>query len=159
MSGQTRSAALSSGATYRLQAGSSDVTSGGGDTLPGRALSARFTKDARALLPSIPDKRVADAAKDLLIVIEEIAYSMAAGGIDMDALPSVQASESQDGSLSLEWATPDFRLGFNIEPNPEDSGWYLATSRQLGMATHGFLSSMTKQSLATIILEFVRANS
>ena len=144
--------------TYRLLAGPTDITSGG--AAPAASFFAvRLTEQARALLPKIRDRGVADTTRQLIEVIEDVVSALAASGADVTNLPPVRASVSEAGSVLLEWTTTVFRLGFNIELDPQESGWYLATSKQLGFAGHGFLSQMTKQTLVSLVLEFVRANS
>lgn len=47
-------------------------------------------------------------------------------------LPYVRASEGDDGSILIEWIFPSLRIGFGIETEIEESGWYLITKPPLG---------------------------
>jgi len=51
---------------------------------------------------------------------------------DLSSENPLRAILSEDGSLQIEWLRPDRRLGFTIEPNQDDSGWYYASSRTAG---------------------------
>jgi hypothetical protein len=92
-------------------------------------------------------------------MIEEIVRALMATGVEVQNLPPVRASLEEDGSVLIEWMTQDFRLGFNIEPNPTDSGWYVVTSKRIGeTGAHGFLSSTDKANLISLILRFIGSN-
>jgi hypothetical protein len=51
---------------------------------------------------------------------------------DLTDIPPICAHLSEDGSVLLEWIFSDFRIGFNIEPNPDESGWHLISNKRLG---------------------------
>ncbi len=44
------------------------------------------------------------------------------------AVPTLRAMEADDGSVLVEWTLEDRRLGFTIEPEVKDSGWYFVLS-------------------------------
>jgi hypothetical protein len=102
---------------------------------------------------------MARTVKHLIDTIDEAVYAFVAVGDNIYALPPLRASLPEDGSVSLEWISPDFRLGFNIEPNPDDSSWYIVTSKRLGeIGAYGFLSGLNSRGLI-YLLNFVLANS
>ena len=126
----------------------------------GYYLHPRVTEQASEILPRISDKRMADTTKDLIDAIEETTYAFVAGGRDIEALPPVRATIPEDGSVFLEWTTPDFRLGFTIELDPNDSGWYVVTSKRLGeIGAYGLLSAVNSRSLVSFVVNFALANS
>jgi hypothetical protein len=47
-------------------------------------------------------------------------------------LPPLQFRWIDDGSALVEWLFKDFRIGFSIEPQVKESGWYLVSNENLG---------------------------
>lgn len=45
-------------------------------------------------------------------------------------LPRPHISDDADGSKMVEWIFPKFRVGFNLEPDPEDSGYHLVSDNR-----------------------------
>lgn len=120
----------------------------------------RITEQAREIIPRLNDPRMAEAAGEVLSAIEEAAFVFAAAGGDVAVLSPVRARLPEDGSVAIEWIQREFRLGFNIEKNPDDSGWYLVTSSQLGeTGGYGVLSARNARAVATLAFQFVRENS
>ena len=73
-----------------------------------------------------------------------------------DYLPRLSAAVTDDGSLLFEWAFPEYRIGFNIEQDHRESGWFLVTKPSLGgIAASGFLNGADLQPLALWLLGFV----
>lgn len=150
---------LREGVTYAVAPEVVDVTSG--TAIPeGWSIDRRITRKANALLPKIEDKKIAETTRDLIGVIEETAYAIVAGGGDIRSLPPVNAALAPDGSVLLEWATRDFRLGFSIDSDPNESGWYVVTSRQLGeIGMNGALSKLDKRSIVSTLVNFALASA
>jgi hypothetical protein len=46
-------------------------------------------------------------------------------------LPPMPMKPEEDGSVFFEWIFKDFRIGFSIEVNIEESYWYLITNKNL----------------------------
>ncbi len=44
----------------------------------------------------------------------------------------MQALVTDDGAILLEWFAPHKRIGFSIEPDPAESGWFLVSDSTLG---------------------------
>jgi len=72
-----------------------------------------------------------DQARDLLLLIQDILSDLQQYGFNIGYLPKIYAFNIDDGSILLEWIFKDYRLGFTVEPNPQDSGWYLVTTEKL----------------------------
>ncbi len=54
-------------------------------------------------------------------------------GIDISYLPKIKAFlNTNDGSLLVEWIFSDFRIGFTLETDDLESGWYLVSNSNLG---------------------------
>lgn len=105
---------------------------------------------------------IAERARMLLSMMIETINSFEHFGFNMDFLPSVRAFNVDDGSVLIEWIFTDFRIGFNIEPNPEDSSWYLVSNKKLGeIGASGYISSaeMETKTLVVWLLSFVLSNS
>ena len=69
------------------------------------------------------EREVTERARELLLIIQETILHFRGFGFDLGHLPPLQAFNVDDGSVLIEWIFGNFRIGFNIEPNPEDSGW------------------------------------
>ena len=59
-------------------------------------------------------------------------FRRAASGYNLQGAPALRANLADDASLLIEWTFEDRRLGFNIEPNQDDSGWYFVSSKAAG---------------------------
>lgn len=59
-------------------------------------------------------------------------FREAVSSYNVRGLPPLEATEASDGSFLIEWMLKDRRLGFNIEPQGDDSGWYFVSSKEAG---------------------------
>lgn len=100
---------------------------------------------------------VAREAKNLLSKIEsKITSFLQKDYRDISYLPPLRAFNVDDGSVLLEWIFEDFRLGFSIEPNFQDSGWYLVAKRSLGeISASGYMSNDSFDKQIHWLLDFV----
>ena len=80
----------------------------------------------------VENKKVADEARKLLLIIAETTLIFQSRGVDLEHLPHLHAFDVQDGSILIEWIFDDFRVGFSIEPVPSESSWYLVSTAKLG---------------------------
>ena len=80
----------------------------------------------------IEDPKVADEARNTLLIIEKTILIAQSKGVDLGHLPQLHAFDVQDGSILIEWVFDDFRVGFSIEPIPFESSWYLVSNEKLG---------------------------
>lgn len=83
-----------------------------------------LTQPAREKLRTIADN-------DMVIEAENIldALCKTLDKIDTRKLPPVRAFEVEDDSLLIEWIFPHHRVGFNIEPDKQESGWFLVSDK------------------------------
>lgn len=132
------------GTSFSLSDATSDIE-GDGKTFRLRG-EWNLVNQARAIIPQIENTNVAEQVDRLLTIINVIIVTMAEQkGADLSYTPPLQPHFEEDGSVLLEWTFPDFRIGFNIEPNPDDSGWHLVTNKKLGDKTEsGQLVDMIK---------------
>ncbi|NQU35619.1 MAG: hypothetical protein HQ521_20525 [Bacteroidetes bacterium] len=70
---------------------------------------------------------------ELVYSFQEIILLTKRLGIDISYLPKVKAFlNTDDESLLVEWIFSDFRIGFTLETNDLESGWYLVSNSNLG---------------------------
>ncbi len=103
------------------------------------------------------DKRIALEAKQLLLAFLEVIQSLE---VEVSNLPPLHAFKVDDSSLLIEWIFPDFRLGFSIEAEPQNSGWYLVATGNLGnIEASGAIIVQDRKKLLTWLVRFVVENS
>jgi len=147
------------GFTYSVTTRPLDVTSGA-SVPPGEIIDRRITEQVRSLLPRIRDRAMAERVAGLVRATEEAAFSLKLAGRDLDSLPPARGTIDAEGSVFIEWITRDFRLGFDVEPDPLKSGWYIVSSERLGeLSLQGDLSVLKPDDLIAIVVRFAQANS
>jgi hypothetical protein len=73
--------------------------------------------------------------------------------LKIDHAAPLEIVDADDGSVLIEWHFKDRRLGFNIEPEEGQSGWYYAFSRESGgQCGSGTLTSLDMKILLHLIL-------
>jgi hypothetical protein len=116
--------------------------------------------NAWRVVQQINDEEVARNAQNILTMIEEMVVSFQQSRFDLSNLPPLHAFRADDGSVLLEWIFVDYRVGFSIEPNPVESGWYLVSNRNLGeISASGYLTGVDTKNLITWLLSFIFSNS
>jgi hypothetical protein len=119
-----------------------------------------FIKSALKVIRLAENQDVAREARNLLLLIQDTISNFQRFGFDMSYLPQLLAFNVDDGSVLLEWVSKDFRMGFSIEPDSRDSGWYLVTNRNLGeISASGYTSQINIHPLILWLLNFILANS
>jgi hypothetical protein len=114
-------------------------------------------KQARKIIPQIENPCVAKQLDNLLSFVNKIVSTLMKSEEDLKLIPPIHPHVEEDGSVLLQWIFPDFRVGFNIEPNPNDSGWHLVANKRLGDITaSGQLTNMGE--ITIILLDFIRSN-
>jgi hypothetical protein len=110
-----------------------------------------------SLLRRIRDHReLADQCEDLLNTIEELVLRVQSHGFDAMALPRLHAFLTEDSSVLFEWIFPDCRIGFTIEANASESGWYLVAKRTGGeIFASGALSEIELDSIISWLFSFI----
>lgn len=103
---------------------------------------------------------IAKEAKKLLIIIQEMIESFQEVGFDLCYLPQLRAFNVEDGSVLIEWIFVNFRIGFSIEIDPVESGWYLVSNKKLGeISASGYISNINIDKLTLWLLNFILSNS
>jgi len=121
---------------------------------------SNMIEPTRQVICNIENPNVAQEAKKLLVVIQDVLTSFRQVGIDMSHLPPIRAFKLDDGAVLIEWIFSDYRVGFSVEPNPEDSGWYLVTKENLGnINASGYTSHVDLKKQMLWLFAYVFSNS
>ena len=103
---------------------------------------------------------VAKEANKLLTIVQELTSSFQEVGFDLCYLPQLRAFNVEDGSVLIEWIFANFRIGFTVETDPEESGWYLVSNKNLWeISASGFISNIDIEKLILWLLNFILSNS
>ncbi len=101
----------------------------------------------------------ASQAKELLTSIQQSLYTLERYHYDLSIIPPLQAIVEDDGSVLFEWIFRDYRLGFGIEINPRESGWFLVTNHVLGdIAANGLIAGIDLNLLINWLLRFIQTH-
>jgi AbrB family looped-hinge helix DNA binding protein len=72
---------------------------------------------------------------------------------DVGDAPKLRLTEADDGALLVEWTLPDRRLGFSIERQPEESGWYFVLSSDTsGLYEAGTMDQLEMERLVGLMV-------
>lgn len=86
--------------------------------------------------------------EELSEVLSEFRIAASESSLDLSNAAALEIVDAEDGSVLIEWRFKDRRLGFNIEPDAGQSGWYYAFSRDSGgQCGSGLLSSLDMKML------------
>jgi len=120
-----------------LEPNGSDVTHGAGDSRPAFSFLSESipTKEAWEILSKISNQSISDQTKSLLNAIDAVIGITKETTGGYGRIPPLHAYLDEDGSVLIEWIIGDFRIGFNIEPNTEDSGWHMVSNKKMGENT------------------------
>ena len=117
-------------------------------------------RNAWKVVRQISNQEMAKEARKLLTTIQDIVISLQQSRFDLTGLPFLNAFLANDGSIYFEWTSANFRVGFSIEPNPSESGWYLVSNKKLGeVNASGYIAGIDIRKLIVWLLSFVLSNS
>lgn len=121
--------------------------------------SALF-RNAWRLIRNLRASEQVKEAKRLLQTIQSTVDTFQKSRFDLGSLPPLNAHAPPDGSIYFEWTTREFRVGFSIEPNQAESGWYLVSTPKLGeISAAGYLAGIDAKHLVVWLLSFVLSNA
>ncbi len=122
---------------HPLEPSGSDVTHGADDSIPAFSFLSESnpTKEAWEILSKISNQSISDQTKSLLNSIDAVIGITKETTGGYGRIPPLRAYLDEDGSVLIEWIIGDFRIGFNIEPNAEDSGWQMVSNKKMGEIT------------------------
>ena len=117
----------------------------------------RFVEDARKIAKSIECGSQAEQANKLISAFEESFARFGWLELDIDSLSPISGVLVDDGSVLFEWIFDDFRFGFVIEQEADQSHWYLVSNSKLdGLSAAGNLSEIDLRALFRWLFYFVR---
>ncbi len=112
-----------------------------------------------SILDQIENPEVVKVTNKVLSIINELSLSFNYFGIDLGNIPPKHIFKTEDDAIIIEWTHSDFRVGFNIEQNQEDSGWYLITNERLGeISASGYITGIDIKSLTLWLYNFIISN-
>lgn len=94
--------------------------------------SSALLKEARASLDGLDNSDLVTQATRFLADLQKILDIFELFRGDLRDLPPLVAFMVDDGSILFEWDFRDYRFGFSIEPDPQESSWYLVTRKSMG---------------------------
>lgn len=98
-------------------------------------------RPALEVLQQTEDADIASQAKEILLILQRT-ITTCYHGFTFDQLPSLHAVNVEDGSTLIEWIFDDFRIGFSVEKERDESSWYLVSSKKITeMNAYGYISS------------------
>jgi len=116
---------------------SRDVTTGSSGEISSFSLGGGSspTREVKAIIPQVKNTIVAEQLDKLLLTISTAIKLVQQSYTDIGNIPPLIAHIDEDGAVLVEWVFPDFRVGFNLEPNPSDSGWHLISNKKFNERT------------------------
>ena len=122
--------------------------------------SLDWTRTAWNAIRQAENREVARVARRLLYTIQQVLLLLEQLGLDLHQFPPLHALNVDDGSILIEWIFADFRIGFSVEPEPEESGWYLVSNGNLGrIGASGYTSNVNVKALVLWLVSFALSNS
>ena len=117
-------------------------------------------RPAWKIMWQIKNQKIANEARRVLELIQETIATFQHLRFDLGYLPELQAFKVDDGSILIEWIFDDFRIGFSIEPDVQESSWYLVSSKNLGeISASGYISGTDIKNLILWLINFVISHS
>lgn len=123
-------------------------------------IGSDILRHAWELVYRLSNRQLADQSYNLINVIEKALIIIQQYQFDLSYIPQLQAKIIDENTVLFEFICQDFRIGFSIESNPQESGWYLVTNRKLGEVSYsGFLSAIDLNFLIMYLVQFIVYNS
>lgn len=119
----------------------------------------RLIESALSKLDKLQASEIISEGRNLLTTLVETIRRTNTPYYDSINLPELQVLINEDGSLVIEWPFDDFRVGFTIEKNKDESGWYLVTTKKLGFINaSGYFLDIDRRKLLDWLVNFVTTN-
>lgn len=120
---------------------------------------SRLIRPALEAIKAAPKQEILNEAKRFLFLLQETVSSLHQLNFDLSFVQPIRAFVSEDNTILLEWIFKNYRIGFSIEENSNDSGWYLVSKRELGeISASGYLHPDTKNTILWLV-NFVISHS
>jgi hypothetical protein len=120
-----------------------------------------IVSDALLKIRLLTNKNQFNQAYKVLKAIQEIINILHESAFDLSAIPHLKAFIIEDdNSVLIEWIFNDFRIGFNIEDNIHESGWYLMTNGKFGdISASGYIKNSNIKKNIMWLITFILINS
>lgn len=90
-----------------------------------------LVKPALEIVQQIENENIVNQARGILLILQKTITTFHYYGFPFSHLPSLHAVNVEDGSTLIEWIFDDFRIGFSVESDKDESSWYLVSSKKL----------------------------
>lgn len=108
-------------------------------------------RPALEVVQQLENEDILNQAKSILLILQKTIIAFHYHGFPFGHLPSLNAFNVEDGSTLIEWIYDDFRIGFSLEKDLDQSSWYLVSSDKLReINASGYLP--IRSELETLIL-------
>ena len=115
-----------------------------------------IVKPVLVIIEKNQNPEVVNSARSLIRQIQEVILSLKSPLFDLEYLPSMRAFIDEDSSIVIEWIFANFRVGFTIELDSNESGWYLIAKRELGeINASGYINNEYFKTTLSWILGFI----
>lgn len=120
----------------------------------------RIVAPVMKALQETRNQQVAQAVRDLILIMAGLMGQFSAVGFDLSNLPAISGANLEDGSFLVEWLPPNCRVGFVIETEAKDSMWYLVTKQNSRDSNKsGSLGGIEGKSAVSQLVSFVVSHS
>lgn len=147
---------------YVFPDGLSDQVVNGGSVshdTPFLSIATAF-QEVKEVIRQLDNDAVAQESQKLLSILHESLTELQRLRFNLSSIPPLHAVSVGDGSVLLEWIFKDYRVGFSLEPQPEESSWFLITNQNLGeISAAGYLARVNLKSLILWLLGFILSHS
>lgn len=117
-------------------------------------------RSAWDLTYKLENEDLAQYSKNLLSIIQNTLYTFQQLRLDVNGIPRLHAFLAEDDSLLFEWIFNDYRIGFSIESNPQESSWFLVTNKNLGeINASGYIHGLNTRTLILWLLIFILSHT
>ena len=90
-----------------------------------------LVKPALEIVQQIENENIVNQARGILLILQKTITTFHYYGFPFSHLPNLEAFNLEDGSTLVEWIFDDFRIGFSVESDKDESSWYLVSSKKL----------------------------
>jgi hypothetical protein len=117
-------------------------------------------REVNSIIAKIHNPNVKKNIDEFINILQGVLLEVRHSISNSSNLPPLKFRLHEDDSVLIEWIFNDFRIGFSIEPNNDDSGWYLVSNDNLNEESKsGHLKLELLAPLFTKLLTFALSNS
>lgn len=111
-------------------------------------------------LPTLDNRQVYESTHRLFLAFQRILNVNSNVIESTRCLPPLRFHRLEDSTALIEWIFKDFRVGFTMEQDERESGWYLVSNRNLREASESGLLNMEEiDILLSRLVSFVMSNT